>query len=640
MSLVSYPKGAVLFHENDPGDSIYIIVSGSIRITSRTTNAKGEPKETTIGYLNRGDALGEMSLLAGEPRSHTAIVDTTAEVLILYKKDFDHILEKNPTLAVHLSRILSTRLASAHRTGGFSVQPARIYGLLTCIPVQDQVVFLANLAVTVVEQTRKKVLLCVFDDANHAVVKSMHFDAPTIGESLIRNGALQNIKKFNDCVLVHPSGLELVEMDSKILSTTFQDELHSFFGLLKENYDICLMAISHRAQTNAAHILGECDRVFTISGPQSLPSDVQILQKIESHITNRKKIERIWLSTKPDTFPQEPAPDFRFVWDLDWGRHFMNQGSPFFSPSAIAGQRCLDRFARHLAHLTIGFAMGSGAAFGYALIGMLKVLERENIYPDIISGTSMGALIGAFYSMGKSPDELESIATGITRKRLWEMADPILPRTGLIRGNGILDFLKSHLGDRTFKELLLPFACVATDIQTGKEIVLDQGNVAEAVRASLSLPFFFQPYYLDGRYLVDGGLVNPVPTSIVLSQGANIILSANLTSKASERRVPKMIGWWRRQLPSVMRGPSIPEIMIKTIYIMQYEISQARSELSHVVMGIKSHDLLWWDLDQAKNMIRMGEGSAEEVISKIKSLLPYFSDSCKVRLQRKGRKNF
>jgi NTE family protein len=161
-----------------------------------------------------------------------------------------------------------------------------------------------------------------------------------------------------------------------------------------------------------------------------------------------------------------------------------------------------------------------------------------------------------------------------------------------------------------------------------------------AVRASLSLPFFFQPYYLDGRYLVDGGLVNPVPTSIVLSQGANIILSANLTSKASERRVPKMIGWWRRQLPSVMRGPSIPEIMIKTIYIMQYEISQARSELSHVVMGIKSHDLLWWDLDQAKNMIRMGEGSAEEVISKIKSLLPYFSDSCKVRLQRKGRKNF
>jgi NTE family protein len=164
--------------------------------------------------------------------------------------------------------------------------------------------------------------------------------------------------------------------------------------------------------------------------------------------------------------------------------------------------------------------------------------------------------------------------------------------------------------------------------------------VAEAVRASLSLPFFFQPYYLDGRYLVDGGLVNPVPTSIIVAQGANVLLSANLTSKASERRVPAMIGWWRRHLPNMMRGPSIPEIMMKTIYIMQYEISQARSEIAHVVMNVKAHSLLWWDLDQAKQMISLGEASAEEMLPKIKSQLPFFADSCKVRLVRKNRKNF
>jgi NTE family protein len=220
------------------------------------------------------------------------------------------------------------------------------------------------------------------------------------------------------------------------------------------------------------------------------------------------------------------------------------------------------------------------------------------------------------------------------------MADPILPRTGLIRGNGVLNFLRSYLGDKTFKDLHLPFACVATDIQTGKEIILDRGNVAEAVRASLSLPFFFQPYYLDKRYLVNGELVNPIPTSITISQNANIIISANLTSKAGERRVPSMIGWWRRHIPSILRGPSIPEIMLKTIYIMQYEISQARSEISHVVMNIKSHDLLWWDLDRAKEMIHMGEATAEEVLPKIKSLLPFFADSCQVRLIRKGRRNY
>jgi NTE family protein len=318
----------------------------------------------------------------------------------------------------------------------------------------------------------------------------------------------------------------------------------------------------------------------------------------------------------------------------------MLKGSPFFTTETVHGQRAMDRLARKLANLTIGFAMGSGAAFGYALIGMLRVLEREGIHPDVVSGTSMGALIGAFYSAGINAEEMERIASSIDKKKLWMMADPIIPRTGIIRGNGVLNFLRSHLNDRTFTDLLLPFACVATDIQTGKEIILDRGNVAEAVRASLSLPFFFQPYYLDGRYLVDGGLVNPVPTSIIVAQGANILISANLTSKANERRVPRMIGWWRRHLPNVLRGPSIPEIMLKTIYIMQYEISQSRSEIAHVVMNIKSHDLLWWDLDRAKEMIKMGEATAEEVIPKIKSLLPFFADSCQIRLTRKGRKNF
>jgi NTE family protein len=161
------------------------------------------------------------------------------------------------------------------------------------------------------------------------------------------------------------------------------------------------------------------------------------------------------------------------------------------------------------------------------------------------------------------------------------------------------------------------------------------------VRASLSLPFFFQPYYLNGRYLVDGGLVNPVPTSIAVAKGANVIISANLTSKASERRVPRVMGW-RKRLPSVMRGPNITEIMMKTIYIMQYEIAAARSELAHVVLEIKSQDFLWWDLDRAREMIRLGEASAEQSLAKIRSLLPFHADSCRVRVVRRGsgRKNF
>ncbi len=639
MTLVSFPKGAVLFHENDPGDSLYIVLSGSVRILKSNAALK-DLEKNTLAYLNRGDVLGEMALLAGEPRTNTALVDSTTELLVLTRKDFNALVEKNPTMGVHLSRMLSSRLASIHRSGSPGTnQPAKIFALTPSLPAEDRVVFTVNLAMSLAEQTRRRVLLCVVDNDSHLISKSLGLPSNAVSDREFRDGLLQDTERFNHTVAVHPSGLELLELDPRIFTGVINNVLYSLFALVRDLYDICLFVLPPDNKDNMAILMNEFDKVILVAGPQSPPEELNAVRQLGGIFA--KKPERIWLSVRPDSAPDDFAPDMRIDWGVDWSRQFFQKGSPFFTPDAATGQRSMDRLARKLTGLSIGFAMGSGAAFGYALIGMLRVMEREGIYPDVISGTSMGALIGAFYAAGKPPDELEEIAKSITRRRLiFSLIDPIFPRTGLIRGNKILDFLRSHLNDRTFNELLLPFACVATDIQTGKEIILDRGNVAEAVRASLSLPFFFQPYYLDGRYLVDGGLVNPVPTSIVVQLGANVLISANLTSKAGERRVPRMVGWWRRHLPSVLRGPSIPETMLKTIYIMQYEISQARSEISHVVMNVKSHDLLWWDLDRAKEMIKMGEATAEEVIPKIKSLLPFYSNSCQVRLVRKGRKNY
>jgi NTE family protein len=636
MTLVSYPKGATLFKANDPGDSLYLILSGTIRILKNDSDG-GE----TLAYLNRGDALGEMALLAGEPRTHTAVVDATADIMVLHKKDFDHLLEKNAAMSLHLSRILSSRLASVHRSGGVMPQPSKVFGLVLAIPPDDQVLFSVNLGLSLVEQTRRKTLLLTVANGpgGPPMARRIGLDAPRVTEAHLRDGVLEDARKLDKFIVVHPSGLELIELDIGVFNERFGETLYPFFSLLKDEYDMCIICLPPRVAAGAAPMLAECDRLLLVAGPQSESADLDELRNVETRLGG-KKAEKLWLNASPGTQPTGFQADIRFEWDPAWGPRYAERGTAFFGPDAAGGQRSLDRLARNLGHLVIGFAMGSGAAFGYALIGMLKVLEREGVKPDVIAGTSMGALIGSFYACGKSAAELEEIAVSITRRKLWQMADFIPPRTGLIRGNGILEFLRHHLGDRTFSELLLPFSCVATDILTGKEIVLDRGHVAEAVRASLSLPFFFQPFYHEGRYLVDGGLVNPVPTSIIVSQGANVLLSANLTSKAGERRVPRVIGWWRRHLPSMLKGPSIPETMLKTIYIMQYEIAQSRSELAHVVMQIKAHELLWWDLDRAKEMIKMGEASAEEVMPKIKQLLPFYADSCRIRLVRKGRKSY
>ena len=152
--------------------------------------------------------------------------------------------------------------------------------------------------------------------------------------------------------------------------------------------------------------------------------------------------------------------------------------------------------------VSLGLAMGSGAALGYVLIGFLKEMERNGVFPDVIAGTSMGALIGSFYAAGKSPAELEEIALSITKAKLWMLVDFSLPRQGLIVGDQVLKFLKSVLGERTFAELQIPFAAVATDIMSGEEVVLRHGKVAEAVRGiplpALLLQTFFPPRPLPG----------------------------------------------------------------------------------------------------------------------------------------------
>jgi predicted acylesterase/phospholipase RssA len=204
-----------------------------------------------------------------------------------------------------------------------------------------------------------------------------------------------------------------------------------------------------------------------------------------------------------------------------------NERADLFSPSTkTLGLRGLKSHGPAVGGLAnVDFAMGSGAALGYSIIGILKALERNGIYPDLLAGTSMGALVGSFYAAGKSVAELEEIALSITKKRLWTMADFSFPWKGVIMETGFSVSSNPFSGNVSFDQLQLPFACVATEIHSGTERVLSHGAVAEAVRASLSLPFFFEPFFWQGRYLVDGGVVNPVPTSIVQAMGADIALS-------------------------------------------------------------------------------------------------------------------
>lgn len=186
--------------------------------------------------------------------------------------------------------------------------------------------------------------------------------------------------------------------------------------------------------------------------------------------------------------------------------------------------------------LKIGIALGSGSARGWSHIGVLRALARHGIEPDVVAGTSIGALVGACYAAGKL-DELENWVSAMGWRDVVSLLDVKL-NGGLIQGRKVLQFFEQHMPRYTFDQLHKPFGAVATDLQTGREVWLQHGQLAEAVRASISLPGLFTPYRSQsGRYLVDGGLVNPVPVSLCRAMGAEVVIAVNLNAELVGRHL-------------------------------------------------------------------------------------------------------
>ncbi|MCD4760182.1 patatin-like phospholipase family protein [archaeon] len=178
--------------------------------------------------------------------------------------------------------------------------------------------------------------------------------------------------------------------------------------------------------------------------------------------------------------------------------------------------------------LKVGLALGSGGIFGLAHIGVLKVLKENNIPIDFIAGTSMGSLVGAYYAL-TSIEELERKATSLTKKDLVRLIDITFPKNSLISGNRIKKFIKETFQDSSFKDMKVPLKIVTTDLESGKEFIIEKGKLADAIMVSISIPGIFPPIRLNGKLLADGAIINPTPTDIVKKMGADVVIGVDLT---------------------------------------------------------------------------------------------------------------
>ena len=189
----------------------------------------------------------------------------------------------------------------------------------------------------------------------------------------------------------------------------------------------------------------------------------------------------------------------------------------------------------------VGLVLGSGAARGLAHIGVIKALMEDDVSIDMIAGTSIGALVGACYAKKGEISDFEEVILNMDWKRLLQLADFNLAVMvkGFVQGQKVKELLKTIIGDIEFKDLKIPLAVVATDVNTGEEVIIKKGSVAEAVRASISIPVVFMPVKFKDKFLIDGGIVNPVPVDVIKKMGATSIIACNVIQSLSKRKTAK-----------------------------------------------------------------------------------------------------
>jgi len=269
----------------------------------------------------------------------------------------------------------------------------------------------------------------------------------------------------------------------------------------------------------------------------------------------------------------------------------------------------------------VGLALGGGAARGVAHIGVLETLERSGIPIDMIAGTSAGAAVGALYAQGKNTDELKKLVKGWNWLQRAQAIDLALPRSGFIAGHRIKKLLRSIIGDVNFDDLNIPFACVATDVMTGEEVVINRGSVLEAVRASISVPIIFSVVKYGGRYLVDGGLVNPVPVSVLKDMGADFIIAVNVTPRLD--RVPEAVYLKETgagRTPTA-KEPNLFSVIMKTFSITNSQIVGASLDGADVIIEPRMAGISMADFSHAERCIMEGGLSAIDAVLEIKKRL-------------------
>lgn len=633
--VVDYKKGEIIYKQSDPPDAFYCVITGRVRIFTIRQNEK-----ETLEYLNCGKYFGIISLLTGEFHSVSAEAANDSKILKINQEDFQVILKRIPHLAIDLSKTLSRRLRKKDLPEKriFESNIISVFGAVR--EVMGSAWYANNLALSLKKETGKNI---IFIDVKRG--------ASQLPETLSLSGvSFLTDHAIKSAILQEPDlGISILKINYDRANHADATSVNALLTYLTGDYHYVIVNLPDLMESVVFQILNQSDIIHLITD-----CDTQSLQEIKallSELFQKVKYpqDKIKVIVNADRigkgFSTEEISqllDYKIYATLPLRLETASRVILEEPESECA--KAIRRIARDVGDVRVGLALSGGAAFGLAQIGVIKVLEKENIAIDAVAGSSIGALIGALWASGLNSEELKEIALELnSKKKVFRLLiEPRFPKLSFSKGRRIKVFLEKYLGKKTFQDTRFPLKVVTCNLTKRQELVYDSGELVDAVMASIAIPGVFAPTKTKGDLILDGGVINPVPIGTLVKMGIKKIIAVNvlpspenitqsnefkLRRRDEEKKEAEARGFFAKTIYNLgahfnrIFFPNILDVIVNSIQTLEYVIAESHCQKANLVLRPIVAGVDWFEFFKAEMLIKKGEEETTKSLAAIKSLM-------------------
>jgi len=628
--IVEYRKGQIIYEQGSGPSAFYCILSGRVKIY--TQDKLGN--QLILEYLHRGKYFGIISLLTNETHSVTAEAINDCAILVIQKEDFNFILQNIGRLAIDLSRTLSRRLKrkDIHQKKIFE---STVISVFSSYAQAGKTVYALNLALSLNRETHKSVIILDIlpKDKTHTLPQKLEIQSPPIFDL---SSALDIHALPKDFIYKSNFGVDLFCFYYQEDNDACLKRLIEILSILVNDYHYIILDLPAAMDRSIISMLNQSDLIHILSSPD--PCDLKRTNNLINHLKTDFDFDPAKIKIIINEYKLSKI-DFGDQLEILGYDIFATIPKIKFDAPDCEYSKAVRRIGRQLGDCLVGLVLGVGVGYGFCHVGVLKVIEEENIPIDIIVGSSIGSLIASLWAVGKSSSEILEIMREFKEpKHIWGLIDITFPRLGFIKGNKLYRFLKKHLGDKTFYDVKLPLRIIASDVHKKEPKILDKGLLVDAIMASCSMPGVFTPFKFKEEVLFDGGVTYPLPTEPLMQMGVRKIIAVNVTPSREDilKQLKKLktgvSAEFVGEIPKVRRlglfsriknffNLNIVNIIFSSVEVLQSEVARKEGELADIVLHPDTTGLFWLELHRADEFAKRGEAEARKHLDQIWQLV-------------------